>query len=83
MAELINCTNCTNCICTSKNVLNKSKSCLDYSNDSNKFDCHPLHEDNAILGIIVGVWFILNAIIGTVGNSLTILSLFYAAKRKL
>ena len=49
--------------------------------DTTKLDCYP--DDNPMfLTFISGIWCIINSIFGIFGNSLTLISIPYAAKRK-
>ena len=63
--------------CLAETILNKSWSCL---NITDTFDCYPYNE---LIGVIAGIWCILNTVVGCLGNLLTIIAIPYAANRKL
>ena len=68
--------------CTTKTNLEKHIHCLEFPNDH---ECYPsinLEPTNIIITII-GTWTIFNMIIGTLGNSITIIGLSFSAKRKM
>ena len=62
--------------CTSETVLNKSITCL----EGDTFDCFPYKKSYSIT---MCIWFIINSVIGSTGNLLTIVALSYASHKKL
>ena len=70
--------------CLSNNTLFMSKICLN-SSINKQSDCFPNNytdKDGIDFATMAGILCILNAIIGTLGNLLTILALPFAARRK-
>ena len=62
--------------CSGDTIINKSFSCL--ADDT--FDCYPYNKE---ISVAMGVWCIINSIVGSIGNLLTLLSLGYAAKNNM
>ena len=62
--------------CSGDAIINKSVSCL--ADDT--FDCYPYSKK---ISVAMGVWCIINSILGSIGNLFTLLSLGYAAKNNM
>ena len=70
--------------CQANNTLYMSKICLN-TTIKNRTDCFPEdYIDNGGIGLatIAGILCIINAIIGTLGNLLTLVALPFAAQKK-
>ena len=64
--------------CTDTTRKNKSITCLTFDDD---IDCFPHH--NTTLSTIVGIWCSLNAIFGSFGNFVTLLTISYGLRKKM
>ena len=63
--------------CTETTQENKSTTCL---NDDD-IDCFPHY--NTLLSTIVGIWCSLNAIFGSFGNFVTLLTISYGLRKRM
>ena len=64
--------------CTETTQENKSITCLNFDED---IDCFPHH--NTLLSTIVGIWCSLNAIFGSFGNFVTLLTISYGLRKRM
>ena len=72
--------NLTTLSCDSTLVINFSHFCLSHAEDFPD-NCFPSDEIFPGFRRAVGIWCIVNAVIGSMGNLLTLLAIPYAAKR--
>ena len=76
--------NYTNLVCDAKHVNDTyilSKLCVNGSDDGT-LDCLPHNVEERQMRFALGLWAVLILIIGVLGNTLTLLAIPYAARKK-